>query len=362
MKKLLLVFSLLVCMFSSSKAQNLVIPDTIFRNYLLTNPAINTNGDTSITVAEAAAFTDTLFLWHYHVLTLSGIENFINITGLDCEGECCGIIGLLRDLDVTHCTKLKFLNCFNNQLHSLDLSHNTALQVLNTESNPLGELDLSNNLLLKELYCSSDSLTSINVSGDLQLEQFHCINNYLSSLDVTHNSNLKTLYCSNNPLVSFDVTHNSALEELLCVSDNLTSLNVSKNLLLNYFYCFTNPSLTSICVNSISDADTLQSESAFMKDSTSAWSEACKMAGITENTNKLSITISPNPSRGQFSFNGLKSGSTIEIFDIAGRSVYKTFTNDSSVITDLSEKDKGIYTYKIIDIDQKAVFGKLILQ
>lgn len=362
MKKLLLLLSLSFGLLHSSGAQNIVIPDSIFRNYLITNPAINTNSDTSITVAEAAAFTDTIALAHYHIHTLEGIQYFINIKGLDCQGECCGILGLLRDLDVTQCTKLNYLNCYNNLIHSLDLSHNPDLEVLNSESNPLSTLDLSNNPLLKELYCSSDSLSSINISAALQLQHLHCMNNQLTSLDVTHNNLLKTLYCSYNPLVTINVTNNLSLEEFLCVSDNLNSLDVSKNLFLSYFYCYSNPSLTSICVNSISDASNFETLTAYVKDSTASWSEACKIACIKDIQTAQTIVASPNPSHGQINFNGLKGENTIEVFDLSGRLVYKTVSNDTSLKIDLSGNENGLYSYKISDIHLNAAFGKLILQ
>ena len=360
MKKILLAFSFLLCTISFSKAQSIVIPDSIFRNYLLNNTAINTNGDTSITVAEAAAFNDTLALWHYHVNTLTGLQYFINITGLDCEGECCGILGLLRDLDVSHCTKLKWLNCYNNQLHDLDLSHNPDLLVLDCESNPLGSLDLTNNSLLKELYCSSDSLSAINVSGASQLEQFYCMNNQLTNLDVTNNSALKALYCSNNNFPTVNVSHNAALEELLCVADHLTSLDVSNNLLLSYFYSNTNPDLSTICVNSVSYANAQETVMGYIKDSTAAWSETCT-TGIPD-VHLNSLSISPNPSRGQFNFSGLEGENTIEIYDLTGRLISKVLSTESSYNLDLSAKEKGVYFYKVIDAKQNMRSGKIILQ
>ena len=40
--------------------QNVYIPDANFKNYLVNNSAINTNGDGEIQVSEASAFTDTI--------------------------------------------------------------------------------------------------------------------------------------------------------------------------------------------------------------------------------------------------------------------------------------------------------------
>ncbi len=359
MKKLLLAFFISLSIISSSKAQGIYIPDSLFRNALLTNIDINTNGDTSITLVEAAGFTDTMDLWHLHINTLQGIEYFTNMTGLNCEGECCGLIGLLRDLDLTQCTNLKWLNCFNNQIHDLDLSQNTDLEVLNCGSNPLGTLDLNSNILLKGLYCDADSLTSINISQNANLEQFYCVNNSLTSIDITGNTALKALYCSNNPLSSFDLSKNIALEELLCVDDQLTSLDVSKNLLLSYFYCFSNPALTTICVNSIADATAQELAMGYLKDSSAQWSEGCKIVIIDPPIDAL---LSPNPSNGQFNFNGLETNSNIEVYDLTGRLIFSTVSISSTTKIDLSQKGKGIYTFKVIDSNHTLQKGKIIVQ
>ncbi|MEP5602970.1 MAG: hypothetical protein ABJL44_18305, partial [Algibacter sp.] len=76
------------------------IPDANFKNYLINNTAINTNNDTEISCSEAAAFTGTMYVSSKDIADLTGIEAFVNITGLECS---------------------------NNALTSLDISANTAL-------------------------------------------------------------------------------------------------------------------------------------------------------------------------------------------------------------------------------------------
>ncbi|MCX6297297.1 MAG: T9SS type A sorting domain-containing protein [Bacteroidetes bacterium] len=361
MRKKLLLLALLINLMSFAKAQNVYIIDSLFRNYLLSNPAINTNADTSISMLEASSYSDTIDIWHLHVKTLSGIENFVNIKGLNCEGECCGLIGLLKALDLTSNTKLNFLNCFNNQIHSLDLSHNPDLQYLNVGTNPITHLDLTNNIALTDLYCVSDSLSTIDVSGATLLQQFFCTSNQLTNINVASNLSLKAFYCSNNNLTGIDVSNNLALEELVCVSDSLTSLDITKNSLLSYFYCFGNPKLDSICVNSVGYAIAQEVTGSYMKDSTSKWSESCVGMGISTN-DRNHVSISPNPGKGLFIFSGLDRESTIEIFDLTGRSVSKTFSDEPVLNIDLSQKEKGIYMYRIIDKSPNAHLGKLILQ
>lgn len=83
--------------------------------------------------------------------------------------------------------------------------------------------------------------------------------------------------------------------------------------------------------------------------------------GIEENSIKNSIAIFPNPSVGQFYFSNLEKGNQIEVFDLTGKLIFKTITKNNSYIVDLSEKENGIYFYKIIG-DNNCVSGKLIKQ
>ena len=89
MKTLLLILLLVPMM---SFGQNVYIPDTQFKNYLVNNTAINTNGDSEIQVSEASAFTGTIDCtgdacgpWMLFISDLTGIEAFTALTVLDCS-------------------------------------------------------------------------------------------------------------------------------------------------------------------------------------------------------------------------------------------------------------------------------------
>ncbi len=116
-------------MFSASAiAQNVNIPDALFKAKLVNNPAINTNGDGEIQVSEATAFSGLINVsttWPGpYISDLTGIEAFTALTGLDCSGN------VLSSLDVSSNTALTSLNCRINQLTSLDVSANTAITSL----------------------------------------------------------------------------------------------------------------------------------------------------------------------------------------------------------------------------------------
>ncbi len=92
-------------------------------------------------------------------------------------------------------------------------------------------------------------------------------------------------------------------------------------------------------------------------------------AGIESYDNTINqIQISPNPSAAKFVFSNLFIAPQIEIenelfiYDISGRLVYKAVSKNDVAIVDLSEKEKGIYFYKIISSNKKIRQGKIILQ
>ena len=78
-------FILIILLFPMiSFGQNVYIPDANFKNYLVTNSSINTNGDSEIQVSEASAFTDTINCNNLNISDLTGIEAFTALTYLFC--------------------------------------------------------------------------------------------------------------------------------------------------------------------------------------------------------------------------------------------------------------------------------------
>ena len=57
-----------------------------------------------------------------------------------------------------------------------------------------------------------------------------------------------------------------------------------------------------------------------------------------------------------------KCKNVIEIFDITGRLIIKEFSKENSVTFDLSDKQKGIYFYRVIDKNNIVQQGKLIIE
>lgn len=130
------------------------IPDPKFKNALLTNASINTNGDAEIQYSEAESFTGMINVNSLKIEDLTGIETFINLTDLRVH---------------------------NNRLTDLDVYSNTQLVQLHCQQNKLTELDISHNEYLYKLRCFSNNLTSLNVQSGSYLD-FHLFDAYDNDL------------------------------------------------------------------------------------------------------------------------------------------------------------------------------------
>jgi hypothetical protein len=72
------------------------------------------------------------------------------------------------------------------------------------------------------------------------------------------------------------------------------------------------------------------------------------------------VSVSPNPSTGQFNFTGLIGDNTIQITDITGRVLLIEKSNTDHYILKL-DAAQGIYFYKITDKQNRVQQGKLII-
>ena len=152
--------TLLILFFTLStiSAQIVNIPDPVFKQRLI-DEGVDTNFDGEIQVSEAEAITGMLDVngQFDDIYDLTGVEAFVNITGLDV---------------------------WHNQLTTLDLSNNTALI---------------------ELICSDNNLTYLNLENCVNLEKLRAYRNQLLSLDLTSNLHLDYVLLNENNLNYLDL-------------------------------------------------------------------------------------------------------------------------------------------------------------
>ena len=301
------------------------IPDPNFEQALI-DLGIDSDGiiNQQILRSDAEAVTDPLFVTNKNISDLTGIEAFVNLTGLFCyENQLTEIdisqntalttfsihTNLLTSLDVSQNTALTSLVCSDNQLtsldvsnnldlvvltmnhnniSSLDLSKNTALERLFSHSNPLGTLDLSNNTLLETLFCLQNGLTTLDLSNNKELVQLSAGLNSLTELDVSQNALLTGLFASNNQITSIDISNNPLITRLNVSSNQLTSLDVrngnNENITL---FRADNNDLVCISVD-----DELADHSTWVIDAGVTMSDDCASGSTLAQGN---ITVFQNP-------------------------------------------------------------------
>lgn len=166
--------------------------------------------------------------------TLKGIENFTQITELDCSN--CS----LSRLDVSKCTKLKKLYCNKNTIKKLNLSRNKQLERLNCMNNKISSLDLKQNQKIIEIYCDSNKLKKVDVTANKQLKILSVSNNKIKKIEVGSLKNLVELYCDRNKIKKLNVSGNKKLVTLNCYENRLNKLDLKKNKNLDYLACSEN--------------------------------------------------------------------------------------------------------------------------
>lgn len=155
------LFSMLALCFIGCTPEEEIIDD-VFRAYLETN--FDTDGD-GLDEAEILA-VDTIICDRMGIYTLDGIDEFVNLRYLSCEGN------EMLELDLSGNPDLRYLNCSANELTGLDVSENPELEFLYCSENHLTSLDLSNNLALGVFDCHAQSLkVTVDANRKFDLSQ-----------------------------------------------------------------------------------------------------------------------------------------------------------------------------------------------
>ena len=241
MKKLLLI---LLCLPIIGFGQNVNIPDSNFKTYLVGETLINTNGDSEIQVSEANTFNGTIWCENMNITDLTGIEYFINLTSLYCPNNQIATLNTSQNISLT------WLSCYDNQLTSLNLNGAIALEGLYAWNNQLANLDVSQNTSLISLVCNNNQLTSLNlsqISCALQINEsdfsenpnLNCIevtdlscwqNNFIGFLDTTYQ------YYSTNCSGTISIKEHTINKKIHKVTDLLGRETKQTNQLLFYIY------------------------------------------------------------------------------------------------------------------------------
>ncbi|WP_108808977.1 T9SS type A sorting domain-containing protein [Aquimarina spinulae] len=385
----------LVTLTLSLKAQEVIIPDTKFKQALLRNHNIDTNNNGKIEVSEAQAYTGTITVSGGPISNLIGIDAFKNITGLSISKTSIRELDLSKntklktlafnrnykvtDLDLSKNTKLIDIRCNQNNLKSLTILSRDLI-FLNCNFNKLSSLFLPNSRKLQKLYCRDNEITELKLSRQKELKEFSCSRNKITQLDISNSTKLEGLYCYNNKLKSLNISKNTKLEQLYCFNNKLKSLNISKNTKLKKLLCDNNK-LTSLIASNNSKLDYMDARqnsidcivghpangATWLKDPETEFCPEKSRTAKKEELHQKEITTYPNPVQnilyiqtGQVE----KSPVTIALTTLKnGRSrAIKRIPNNKGVVSiNMSAYKTGLYTLKIITKD-RVITRKIVKQ
>jgi len=221
MKKNFLILILLSCLQLNSSSQNINIPDTIFRNYLLAM-GVDQNGNGQITIYEASHYYGEILVDSMNIFDLTGIEYFIHISKLSATG---------------------------NHLSFLFMGNHYYLNSLIVDNNLIDTIYLSICDNLKVLSCKHNNLNQILLPG--QIEYLDCSNNNFDTLELENYNELHYLNCSNNDLTLLDIFEINYLDTVICTNNNLTEINLPYSFQLKYLDISFNPDFQNLCVNQL---------------------------------------------------------------------------------------------------------------
>ena len=256
MKTRLLFILLFIATTSLTFSQTTSIPDPNFEQALI-DLGIDSDGIINGEVLTADVENVlTLDVQGKNISDLSGIEDFVSLTNLNCGDNLLTSVDLSQNtaliilvcyynqftsLDVTQLVDLEELNCESNQLTNLDVSQNINLTSLICTENQLNELIINQNTLLEKLLCDNNELTSIDVSQNILLTELVVTYNQLNEIDVSQNIELLHLRLTGNLFVEIDVTNNINLISLTAAVNQLTTVDVSQNTSLTSLSLAFNP-------------------------------------------------------------------------------------------------------------------------
>jgi Secretion system C-terminal sorting domain len=234
---------LALCFFGfGAQAQNVSIPDTKLKMWLVDGTGVDSNGNTisidanndnEIQASEAQAIWELSILINYQyefdfIASLQGLEAFTNLRKLTIQGAVAAAA------DFSMFTHLEELNCsYFTTAPNFDLSGLTNLHKFYANHNyELEDIDFTGTENITELYINSCDLSGIfNINNMPNLEVLEINYNAITGLNLTGTTNIKKLSCTENNIITLDVSTQTQLEELNCSHNNLVTFNITNQTL-----------------------------------------------------------------------------------------------------------------------------------
>lgn len=209
MKKI--IFSMLVLSSALQlNAQNVNIPDSNFKNVLLSIQELNTNGDNEIQENEAASYEEVLHIPQGDISDLTGLEAFTEIIGLVINPN-----PNITSLELYANTELHFLACFGTGISTLDLSDRDLVTVSLVDNANFVSLNAENSIMTY-LSAQSNALSIASFAGS-NIGTLTLSNNDFQELDFG-STQIENLDVSNSPVLSYMNLKNGFEENFISLS------------------------------------------------------------------------------------------------------------------------------------------------
>lgn len=173
---------------------------------------------------------------------------------LDCSNNA------ITSLDLSAVPQLASLKCFSNNLTALNVSPAPALKMLDCSYNQITAIDVTALLLLESFSCNANPLAGpLDVSNCTHLQSLSCWQTNRTSLDVSALTDLRYLDFSSNSISQIDLSHSPKLSFLRASNNALAALDLSQQTIATgssyrNFWFNNNPGLTQVNLkNGIND-------------------------------------------------------------------------------------------------------------
>lgn len=303
MRFVLLISLSMIFLVGSSQIVN--IPDLNFKNYLLADTSINTNGDAEIQVSEASGYSGQILLDQLGITSLEGIEFFTQITSLSIDDtnhinmdlsnnteiqyldflylstdtldlrNCCGLIHanihFTECLDVQFCQyapldyvfiddnsierliwsqldSLKYLRFVGEGLQAIQLDSMQNLEWVDVISWSCDSVILNNSESLFKVYLNTNSLQVLNTNGCDSILQFYLSTAYPIELSWTNYDQLRNLDIDITPIDSIPLAMLPSLTWFRSINGMFKRFDVSDKPNFEMLWISNNDSLAELNV------------------------------------------------------------------------------------------------------------------
>lgn len=263
-----------------SLAQNINIPDPVFKNFLIGSGVgyhLDTNGDGELSQQEALSVVN---FRTFFGIGIGGVSNVTDFTGLEHFTNLQSVEILLNSatsLNLSNLPNLKKVRILGSNyggvitnyspILSLNVSRCTALQEVYLEFSNIQHLNLTTNTALKKFYARESRLETVNFSGLPLLERVEVFNGgtgqnftffgLLNTATFGGNTALNFVEIMNQPnLQVLDFTGATNLSKLRCYLSGLTTLNIQNLPNLKYVDC-NNNHITELDLTGLINLETL---------------------------------------------------------------------------------------------------------